>query len=121
MRRSPWIAVLLACFGLAAEASDGLDLSAKSRAAASTTPARSYQAPFANSRDPMPEMMLREEQASRGPRGACQATARDLCYDLSDRRIVFRPARRYMPKMEGLTADSVSVNRNRIVLRYTFR
>ncbi len=121
MRRSWWIALMFACFGLAAEASDGLELSAKSRAAASTIPSHMIQAPFTSSRDSFPDMRMRDEQASQGPRGACENAARELCYDLAERRVVFRPARQYMPKMEGLTADSVSLNRNRLVLRYTFR
>lgn len=121
MRRSSWIAAVLACLGFAAEASDGLELSVKSRAAASNLPARSVQSPFTNARDPLPEMLLHEEQQSRGPRGACEYSGSDVCYDLADKRVVYRPARRYMPQMDGLKAESVSLKRNRIVLRYSFR
>lgn len=57
----------------------------------------------------------------RGPHGACEHSASDLCYDLADRRIVYRPARRYMPQFDGLTAESVSLRRDAVRFRYSFR
>jgi hypothetical protein len=66
-------------------------------------------------------MLLREEQAQRGPRGACEAAASDLCYDLSEGRVVYRPVRRLMPAIEGLRAESLSLRHNRIVFKYSFR
>jgi hypothetical protein len=57
----------------------------------------------------------------RGPRAACEHSGSDLCYDLADRRIVYRPARRYMPQLDGLTAESVSLRRDGVRLRYSFR
>jgi hypothetical protein len=38
-----------------------------------------------------------------------------------DRRLVYRPARGYMPRFEGLRAESVSLRRDRLVLKYSFR
>ena len=61
------------------------------------------------------------QRGHRGPRGACERSASDICYDLADGRIVYRPVRRYMPKFDGLTAESVSLRRDAIRLRYSFK
>lgn len=123
MCRSPWIAAVLAALGLSAHAAEGVDLSMKSMAVASAaaTPARQTQAPFAGRRDPWAELMVREEQELRGPRGGCEVSSSDLCYDLADARVVYRPARRYMPALGSLTPENVSLRPNRIVFKYSFR
>lgn len=51
---------------------------------------------------------------------ACGST-RTLCYDANERRIVYRGAKSLMPAMPGLTAESVALRRDRVVLRYSFR
>ena len=126
MRRTIVFAIL-ASLGFAAQANEGGDdLSMRSRsmaAAASTNAAlpKSAEAPFRVRRDPLPEMTYREEMERRGPRGACEASASDLCYDLADGRVVYRPVREYMPAMPGLRAESISVRHDRVVLKYSFR
>lgn len=122
MRRSLWVTLLLASLGTNAQANDGTESTLKSRAMASASASAVVtslsQAPFTRARDPLPEMILREEQESRVfSRGTCQ----DLCYDLADRRIVYRPIRQYMPKFEGLKAENISLRRDRIVVKYSFR
>lgn len=63
----------------------------------------------------MPPRDLRNEQS----RSSCtNATA--LCYDAEERRIVYKPARNFMPDLPGLTRENISVKRDRIVLRYSF-
>jgi len=128
MRRPLVIALVLAAAGLPALANEGVDLSnrARSSAAASAVSAMSAmsakqaEAPF-RSRDPLPELLMHEEQEKRGPSGGCQHNATALCYDLGDRRIVYRPARAYMPQFEGLRAESVSLRHNKLVVKYSFR
>lgn len=66
-------------------------------------------------------MPLQPQTEHRGPRGACERSASDICYDLADRRIVYRPVRRYMAKFDGFTAESVSLRRDAIRFRYSFR
>jgi hypothetical protein len=119
MRRT--LAVILASLALPAAAAEGVELamSARDMAAVGALPAGRFKAPF-RSRDPMPELLLREELASRGPRGSCETATTDLCYDLRDGRIVYRRARAYMPRIEGLTAESISLRRDRIIFKYSF-
>jgi hypothetical protein len=66
-------------------------------------------------------MPLPAQPGRQGPRGACEHSASDLCFDLADGRIVYRPARQYMPKLDGLTAENVTLRRNGIRFRYSFR
>jgi len=122
MRRSVLI-TFFAALAFAAQANDGVELSLKSKALASagTTNVKQGAAPFTAARDPMPQLLLLEEQEQRVVRSSCETNARDLCYDLSSGRVVYRPARQYMPKVEGLTAESVTLRHNRVVFKYSFR
>lgn len=45
---------------------------------------------------------------------------RSLCYDANSGRIVYKPARQYMPELPGLQRENISLRRNRIVFRYSF-
>jgi len=124
MRRSILVAALFVSAALAAQANDGVELSMKTKAAASTVTSRQAAAPFTAGRDPLPQILFEQEQESRvvSPRnGTCEFTARDVCYDLADGRIVYRPARAYMPKVEGLRAESISVRSNKVVFKYSFK
>ncbi len=124
MRRT-LLAALIFPLALAAAANDGVEASIAARslasAAAGAIPAKQADAPFRPGRDPMPEMILREELARRGMNGSCENAVTDLCYDLNDARVVYRPARRYMPSVDGLRAESISLRRDKIVLKYSFR
>lgn len=55
-----------------------------------------------------------------GPRGGCERSTADLCYDVADHHIVYRPARQFMPGFRGLTAENISVRRNGIRVKYSF-
>jgi hypothetical protein len=126
MRRTILIVTMTASLaGLPVAATEGVELSAKAKslaAAGAVPPGKQAEAPFTRGgRDPMPELLLRDELERRGPAGACGATATSLCYDLADGRIVYRPARAYMPKFEGLRAESISLRRDRLVFKYSFK
>jgi hypothetical protein len=58
---------------------------------------------------------LRHEQS----RSACSGAAA-LCYDAEERRLVYKPARNFMPDLPGLTRENISVKRDRVVFRYSF-
>jgi hypothetical protein len=58
---------------------------------------------------------LREDQS----RSSCESD-RALCYDPASGRIVYKPARQYMPDLPGMRPESISVRRNKLVLKYSF-
>jgi hypothetical protein len=113
---------LFASLGFAAQANETADISLKSKALASAgAPAPKADAPFINGRDPLPVLLMQEEQERRGPRGSCEAAARDLCFDAADGRVVYRPARKYMPQFDGLRPESIALRSNRVTFKYSFR
>jgi hypothetical protein len=121
-KRLPIVVLALLAPAIAA-ANDGLDLAIKSKsmAAAASTQAM-VAAPAAHARDPLPELLLRAENEQRAIGSAgCRQAASDLCYDLKEGRIVYGGARRYMPSIEGLRAESVSLRHDGFVLRYSFK
>ena len=119
------------CFAAAAALSAGaeeLSIHAKSLAAASAmaltpAPSKSAEAPFVagRPRDIVPELLLREELDHRGPAASCESSATALCYDLKEARLVYKPARAYMPSLPGLRPESISLRHDRVVLKYSFR
>lgn len=117
MRRSLCIVASLAC--LVAKA-DGIDYSVKRKAIAASGVAASSPAPFAAAREGWPAWVAPGAPQAQGPRGACERSAHDLCYDVDGRRIVYRPVRSIMPRIGELTPEGVSVRRDRIVFRYSF-
>jgi hypothetical protein len=63
----------------------------------------------------IPKHDARHEQS----RSAC-TNAATLCYDASENRIVYKPARSFMPDLPGMTRENISVKRDRVVFRYSF-
>jgi len=125
MRRSLMISTFLATLAAPAMASEGIELSLRSKSmaasVASAAPAKNVEAPFRIARDPLPEFFVPEEEQRKGFKSACDANSTSICYDSVDRRLVYRPARNYMPQVDGLRAESVSLRSNRILLKYSFR
>jgi len=140
MRRLISLPVFLS-LAFAAQANDTGEISLRSKALASASTAAlsaslsapSFSAPVvslprhgdtlpASGHDPLPQLLLIDELDERGPRrAACETTTRDFCYDLAQRRIVYRAAREYMPSVAGMSPEGVSVRHNRVVLTYSFR
>ncbi len=123
MCRFAMLAALLAAGGaLGAHAEDAVDWPSHAKSVRAAATQKGLQAPFTRAvRDPLPELMLREEQERRGPRGACEHAATDVCYDIADGRVVYRPARKFMPRLDGFNAESISLRRDRILFKYSFR
>ena len=117
------VATAFLSLAFAAQAGDVVELSLKSKALASAAAPSTKQAeaPFTSARDPMPELLMMEELERRGARSTCEAAARDLCFDAAEGRIVYRAARNYMPRIEGLTAESITVKSNRVTFKYSFK
>ena len=103
-------------------ASEGLDLATKSKSMAAASAQAVSPAPAVPGRDPLPELLMRAENEQRALAGhGCRQAATDLCYDLRDGRVVYRGARQYMPRIDGLRAESVSLRHDGFVLRYSFK
>jgi hypothetical protein len=135
MRRLISLPVILS-LAFAAQANDTGEISLRSKALASAPTAAlsapSFSAPAlsspkhgealpASGRDPLPQLLLLDEQNEGAPRAECGTATRDFCYDLTQRRIVYRAARQYMPTLAGLSPEGVTVRRNRVVLTYSFK
>src|SRR5258706_12825197 len=126
MRRSIILTAILSTLAMSAQAADGVELAMKSKALAASstsaisisgTPAKQLQAPFTGIRDPLPELLLSQEQERRGLRGGCEYSAQDGCYDLIDGRMTYRGEREYMPEIDGLKPESMSLDANSCTLK----
>lgn len=53
------------------------------------------------------------------PKPGCSKSA-SLCYESDTGRIVFKPARQFMPEIPGLQRENISIKRDRIIFRYSF-
>jgi hypothetical protein len=124
MRRVIVASAILVSLALTARANETPELSLKNKALASAAAplARQSDAPFVAGRDPLGQLLMLEVQDRRDARGGrCDAAASALCYDAAEGRIVYRSVRKYMPQFEGLTAESISVRSNRVMLKYSFK
>ena len=102
----------------AAEAAP-LQLRPKAAIGAMTTP-RGAAAPFAVPTDTVELDFPKPVDPRLASSPSSCASQRSLCYDAGSGRIVYKPARKLMPTIQGLTPESISVKRDRIVLRYSF-
>ena len=112
------IALGAAAGGALAEDLQGLTLRSKS-AIATAVPHRSapYVQPIGEpEREPL--FSAHDARQDQG-RSSCESN-HDLCYDHNSRRIVYKPARQFMPGIPGLQADSISLKRDKLVFKYTF-
>lgn len=112
-------AVLLASPALAEEAGTALRAKALAAAAGASKEAPVHEA--ANRPDPYAELFKAPPVAADALRDSCDNAAGAVCYDANDRRLVYRDARKMMPGLPGLSPESVSVKRDRVTLRYSFR
>lgn len=58
-------------------------------------------------------------ESRRGSPSSCDGD-RTLCYDPSNGHIVYKPIRNFMPHIPGLQSENISVNRHRILFKYSF-
>jgi len=103
---------------LAAEATP-LQLKLPKAALATATPSHN-NAPFAIPvGEPEVDLLPRRDARQDQSRSSCNSDSA-LCYDAGSGRIVYKPARNYMPDLPGFTRENISVKRDRIVFRYSF-
>jgi hypothetical protein len=77
-------------------------------------------APFVlPSSEPELDLMPRRGRTQEASRSSC-ATSSTLCYEPDSGRIVYKPARQYMPDLPGLQRENISLKRDRITFRYSF-
>lgn len=98
-----------------------VDLDPNARAKAITASAASAAPAPAPTRVQLPEIGGGLDADGRGFTGACAATRADVCYDYREGRIVYKSSRQWMPEVSGLTAESISVRRDRVQFHYSFR
>jgi len=114
------LAVLLAPRIAAADEGKQLNLQLKPKllvSGASAAPAPFAAAPAEGGHPLEMEAAAPHRDASRS---ACGIES-TWCYDAAEGgRIVYKPARRFMPHINGLTPENISVKRDRIVFRYSF-
>ncbi|MBL8510637.1 MAG: hypothetical protein JNM52_03235, partial [Betaproteobacteria bacterium] len=51
---------------------------------------------------------------------ACGKDASVICYDYRNGRAVFSPTKQWMPEIDGLQAEGISLRRSRVVFSYRF-
>ena len=69
----------------------------------------------------LPELRAGVDANGRTLTGACTLGSVELCYDSREGRLVYRPTRNWMPAIEGLTPEHISVRRDSVVFKYSFR
>jgi len=115
-----FLAMMMVLATPAAHAEDSHPLQIKPKSAIATVvPHRSapYVQPLG---EPEREPLLgRRDHREGESRSSCDG-GRDLCYDQQSGRIVYRPARNFMPDLPGLQPENISVKRDRIVFKYSF-
>lgn len=92
-----------------------------STAVAQITPAQAnVNAPFIAPAANEPELTLASPPtAQESSRSACNGE-RALCYDAVSGRVVYKPARQFMPDLPGLRPENISIKRHQLVFRYSF-
>ncbi len=77
-------------------------------------------APFLSSdEDSLDLDFVPHPESRRGSPSTCDGD-RTLCYDPSNGHIVYKPIRNFMPDLPGLQRENISVNRHRILFKYSF-
>ena len=120
MRRTTIMALMLASLAFGARATDGVDLSLRSKAIAAAASVREVPVPASSAETMMPLLPVMAEAETLNP-SSNSCKGRDVCYDANNGHIVVRPARDFMPHVNGLTAENLSVRRNRVVFTYSFK
>lgn len=96
-----------------------LQLRPKAALTAAVAPSHS-SAPFViPSSEPELDLLPRRDERLEQSRSSC-SNQNTLCYDPHSGRIVYKPARNFMPDIPGLTRENISVKRDRVFLRYSF-
>ena len=120
MRAWPWFAALCVSLGTAAaHGADGLDLALRTHGAI-TRFADPGAAPLAGLREGLaPQTATHAHDGLVWLVPLCREG--EGCRGAAEGRLLLRGARRYMPSWDGLAPEGISLRRDRLVLRYSFR
>lgn len=73
------------------------------------------------SHNPLPDLPAGVDLTARNLARTPACSNRDLCYDYQERKLVYRPSRNWMPEIEGLTAEHMSLRRGVVSFKYSFK
>lgn len=94
---------------------------AQASAPAQTQPSSSTNRPFVlEPENELPGVSFNGRAVREKIAGSCAASSASICYDYRTGRAVYRPAREWMPEINGLKRESLSVKRDKVVLHYSF-
>jgi hypothetical protein len=78
------------------------------------------EAPFVNpASEPDLNLVIQPGRTQATSKPGCTKEV-SLCYEADTGRIVFKPARQFMPDIPGLQRENISLKRDRIIFRYSF-
>jgi hypothetical protein len=128
MRQAFAASIALTGLAFAAQAQEGFDLASRAKALAPSAsmaglPGARQFLPPAEWAAPPPAVDVLASRAidPRRPRADCEITATDICFDMRERKPVYRGVREYMPTVDGLKPESVSLKREGVVFKYSFK
>ena len=98
-----------------------LDPNARAKAVAAAGVAPQSATAAIASHSSIPDFVNGIDADGRTFNGACSVTRSDVCYDYREGRLIYRPARNWMPEFSGLTPESISVRRDKVTFTYSFK
>lgn len=96
-----------------------IDPNARAKAVAAAAPAVApAPVPTIN---PLPDLPNGLDANGRTLSGACAANSTELCYDPKENRLIYRPSRNWMPEFSGFRAEHISVRKDAVIFKYSFK
>ena len=129
-RLAPILAALAAAAPLLAAADEGSPSTAGQKSLQLRPKAVLYSAPSAVQQAPFliqpgePNLDLQPhntDERLKEIRASCENGGRSLCYDTDSGKIVYKKTAEYMPAIPGMRAEHISVKRDRVTFKYSFR
>jgi len=107
----------------AAPASLGKSLQLRPKAILTPAPSAIQQAPFLiQPGEPTLDFQPHNtDERLKEIRASCENGGRSLCYDTDSGKVVYKKTAEYMPSIPGMRAEHISVKRDRVTFKYSFR
>jgi hypothetical protein len=120
MKRIALALGLTAAFGGNPVFAVDLDPNARTRAVEAVAKVAPALAP-APARNSLPDLNNGVDLDGRTLTGACSQASTDVCYDYKQGRLIYRPARNWMPEISGFKPEHISVRRDKVTFQYSFK